>query len=243
MLLAVAAGASQAQTAILACAVLSGQLSIGWSNDLIDAGRDAAVGRRDKPAATGDLDLSLLRRATALALGVTLLASLALGPLAAAAHLVLCVGSGWAYNAGLKASLASPVPYAVCFGTLPALPTLATAGQWAPTWLSATGALVGVAAHLVNAMPDLADDLATGVRGLPHRLGARGCRWGAPLVLLVAVGVTVAGAGLAGPLLAAVGLAVALALAVVVRGGGRAPFRALMVLALVLLALVTARLL
>ncbi len=34
-------------------AVLTGQLSIGWSNDLVDRGRDRAVGRTDKPLATG----------------------------------------------------------------------------------------------------------------------------------------------------------------------------------------------
>src|ERR671920_483660 len=32
---------------------------------------------------------------------------------------------------------------------------------------------LGAAAHLANVAPDIEDDLATGVRGLPHRLGAR----------------------------------------------------------------------
>jgi 1,4-dihydroxy-2-naphthoate octaprenyltransferase len=36
----------------------------------------------------------------------------------------------------------------------------------------AAGALLGVAAHVTNVLPDLADDAATGIRGLPHRLGA-----------------------------------------------------------------------
>jgi 4-hydroxybenzoate polyprenyltransferase len=43
----------------------------------------------------------------------------------------------------------------------------------APWWLPAAGAALGAAAHLANVAPDIADDLATGVRGLPHRLGAR----------------------------------------------------------------------
>src|SRR4051812_14272206 len=34
-------------------AMLAGQLSIGWSNDAVDADRDAAVGRTDKPVAAG----------------------------------------------------------------------------------------------------------------------------------------------------------------------------------------------
>ena len=35
------------------------------------------------------------------------------------------------------------------------------------------GAALGAAAHLANVAPDLEEDLATGVRGLPHRLGAQ----------------------------------------------------------------------
>jgi len=34
-------------------------------------------------------------------------------------------------------------------------------------------ALFGVAAHFANVLPDLDDDNATGIRGLPHRIGAR----------------------------------------------------------------------
>ncbi len=42
----------------------------------------------------------------------------------------------------------------------------------APWWLVAAGAALGGAAHVANVAPDVADDLATGVRGLPHRVGA-----------------------------------------------------------------------
>jgi 4-hydroxybenzoate polyprenyltransferase len=42
----------------------------------------------------------------------------------------------------------------------------------APWWLVAAGAALGGAAHAANVAPDVADDLATGVRGLPHRIGA-----------------------------------------------------------------------
>jgi len=43
----------------------------------------------------------------------------------------------------------------------------------APWWLVTAGAALGAAAHLANVAPDLEDDLATGIRGLPHRLGPR----------------------------------------------------------------------
>ena len=39
---------------LVTAAVLCGQLSIGWSNDLVDLARDRAVGRRDKPLAARD---------------------------------------------------------------------------------------------------------------------------------------------------------------------------------------------
>ena len=97
--------------------------------------------------------------------------SLALGRRAGAAHLV-AVASALSYNAGLKAGPLSFAPYAVSFGLLPDVVALAApGGRAAPGWASAAGALLGVGAHLANALPDLEDDLATGVRGLPHRLG------------------------------------------------------------------------
>jgi 4-hydroxybenzoate polyprenyltransferase len=59
--------------------------------------------------------------------------------------------------------------------------------------VTAGGALLGVGAHLANVLPDLEDDAATGVRGLPHRLGRRGTAFGAAGVLLAAVLVVVLG--------------------------------------------------
>jgi 4-hydroxybenzoate polyprenyltransferase len=94
-------------------------------------------------------------------------------------------------------------------------------------WMVAAGALLGVGAHLLNALPDLADDAQTGVRGLPHRLGARRLRWLAPLVLTVASAVAALG-----PLTrtglwvwAAFGLCVVLAV-VAMSSRGRVPFAA-----------------
>src|SRR4051794_41871948 len=52
-LLAVAAGAPARTVALVGAAFGVGQLSIGWSNDWLDAARDVAVGRGDKPVAAG----------------------------------------------------------------------------------------------------------------------------------------------------------------------------------------------
>jgi 4-hydroxybenzoate polyprenyltransferase len=147
-------------------------------------------------------------------------------------HLLLGVASGWAYNLGLKRTAWSAVPYALAFGTLPAVVTLALPDPVLPAASTqAAGALLGVGAHLLNVLPDLADDEATGVRGLPHRLGERRVRVLAPLVLLA--GSVVAAAGRATPT-AWVGLAIAAVLAVVaVVGRGRLPFLAAIAIALV----------
>lgn len=231
-LLCLPADLSPGRAALVVLAVLSGQLTIGWSNDLLDLARDRAVGRADKPLAAGVLPVPLVRAATVAALVATVALSLASGLLAGLLHLVV-VGAGWAYNLGLKSTVASGVPYAVAFGALPAF-VWAAGGGVAPVWVVAAGALLGTGAHLLNAVPDLADDAATGVRGLPHRLGERGSRVGAALLLVLASAVLAAGTATLpvavrlGALLLTVGLA-----AVAVRAPGRQGFRAAVGIAVV----------
>jgi 4-hydroxybenzoate polyprenyltransferase len=169
--LAAGAGNDLRTCLLVGVAVLAGQLSIGWSNDAIDARRDAAVGRQDKPVATGALPVRSVAYAAGAALIVTIPGSLALGWRAGSAQL-LGVTCGWLYNLGLKSTLWSWLPFAIAFGALPAVATYALPEPVAPPWWAAVaGALIGVSAHLGNVLPDLANDDATGVRGLPHRLG------------------------------------------------------------------------
>jgi 4-hydroxybenzoate polyprenyltransferase len=170
-LLAVAAGVGPGRTALVCAAVLAGQLSIGWSNDWLDADRDRAVARPDKPVVQGAVEPRLLRTAALASLVAAVVLSLLLGVVPGLLLLVL-VASGWAYNAGLKRTVASGVPYVTGFGALPAGVVAAAPGTpTAPWWLVAAGGALGAAAHLANVAPDIEDDLATGVRGLPHRLG------------------------------------------------------------------------
>ena len=111
-------GSARAAVALVVAAVLTGQLSIGWSNDLIDLARDRAVGREDKPLVDGRVSERTVRVACALAVVATVPLSLACGWLAGPVHLV-CVAAGWAYNLGAKATPWSWLPYAVAFGGLP----------------------------------------------------------------------------------------------------------------------------
>lgn len=182
--LAIGAGAGVGTVVLILPTVLAGQLSIGWSNDWIDAARDRAVARTDKPVAAGAVPVGLVRTSALVALVAVVLLSMLLGAAAATVHLAAVVGSGWLYNLWLKRTWASWVPYVICFGLLPAVVTLALPGRpWPPGWAVAAGALLGFGAHLANVLPDLADDAATGVRGLPHRLGRTRTAVLAPLAL------------------------------------------------------------
>ena len=234
--LAVATGRDLLGLVAVAAAVLAGQLSIGWLNDYLDAERDRAVGRRDKPVAAGALPAGAVGTAAVAAVVLCVPLSLLSGLAAGAAHL-LAVASGWAYDLGVKAGAASVLPYAVSFGLLPAFVTLGLPGHPLPAWwLVAAGSLLGGAAHFANALPDLAGDAATGIHGLPHRAGARRSRIAAAVLLLAASAVLALGPP--GPP-SAFGVAVlATALGTLAAGhllgrrpGSRAPFRAMLVVA------------
>lgn len=234
-LLAVDAGHGLGSGVLVTAAVFAGQLSIGWSNDLIDAGRDRQVGRSDKPLASGHLAERTVRTAVVVALVASVLLSLACGLRSGSVNLLLGVASGWAYNLGLKRTVWSAVPYALAFGSLPAVVTLALpAAGLPPAWTVLAGALLGVGAHLLNALPDLADDVRTGVRGLPHRVGARRVRVLAPTVLLAASLVVVLGPGLPDSPWPWVALGCGVALAgAAMTTRGRTPFLAAVGIALV----------
>jgi 4-hydroxybenzoate polyprenyltransferase len=172
-LLAIGVGLSPARVVLLTAAVGAGQLSIGWSNDRIDAARDTATARTDKPAATGAVPLPVLTAAAIAAVVVTIVLSLLLGWRAGIAALVMNA-AGWSYNLGLKATIASGLTYLIGPGLLPVVCYLALpAHPLPPWWAPVAGALLGLGAHFANVLPDLRTDEATGVRGLPHRLGAR----------------------------------------------------------------------
>lgn len=166
-----AAGLGPGTAALFACAVLTGQLSVGWSNDRVDAGRDVAADRLDKPVPAGLVPARLVGVAAVVALACCVVASLALGLLPGVLHLV-AVASAWAYNLGLKATVASPLPYAVSFGLLVAAATTsATPAAWPGVGVVLAAALLGVGAHFANTVGDTEYDRLTGVRGLPQRLG------------------------------------------------------------------------
>jgi 4-hydroxybenzoate polyprenyltransferase len=198
--LAALAGLPLGRGALVTGAVFSGQLSIGWSNDYIDADRDRASLRSDKPLAADEMAPRTVGIAAAVAVLTTIALSALLGwPGGAVA--ILTVLTAWAYNLGLKGTVLSWLPYAVAFGLSPAIATLAASPpRWPAAWVLSVGVLLGTAAHLGNVLPDLADDAATGIRGLAHRIGARATALTAAGLLLAASVVILLGPyGHAGP--------------------------------------------
>ncbi|MFI6980364.1 UbiA family prenyltransferase [Embleya sp. NPDC050154] len=182
--LAVAAGRDAKGCALVGAAVLSGQLSVGWCNDAVDADRDRAAGRIGKPVVADLVTAERVALAARTALVACVPLSYASGPAAGTAHLV-GVGAAWAYDLGVKGTVGSWVPYAVGFASLPAFVAFGLPGRPAPAWwVVSAAALLGCGAHLADALPDLGVDHAGGVRGLPHRLGPTGIRTLTPLPLL-----------------------------------------------------------
>jgi len=243
--LSFAVGRSPAGVVLAGCAVGAGQLSVGWHNDWLDAERDEVSARPDKPVAQGTVPRRLVRRAAGVAVAAVIPLSLACGWRAGLAHLA-AVALAWGYNWRWKATVWSWVPYAGAFALLAAFVTLGLpVPRWPPWWALVAAALLGVGAHLANAAPDLAEDLAGGIRGLPHALGYRRSVVAATGLLLVASLLIAFGAGHPG-VTSAVGLAVVVAAvaAGLVWGrceGSRLLFRLSMVIAAADVAMLVAR--
>lgn len=240
----VAAGLGLGRMLLLAAVVFIGQLSVGLSNDAVDAKRDRLVGRTDKPVARGDISVTTAWIAAIGCAVLALVGSVPLGVGFLSAHAVLLV-SAWAYNLGLKATAFSVVPFITGFGAFPSFAALALPEpQVAAVWASIAGAALGTAVHLTNVLPDLDDDARTSIRGFPHRIGA------GPSAVFAAVTVlTGAAAVTLGPVSAHLGevswvswvlagvtasLAVATLVLVVAGHSGRVLFRLVMTSALVM---------
>ena len=213
--------------ALLAGLLVANQYAAGALNDAVDADADAAA-LRGKPIQRGVIS----RRAVATAAVVAGVASLgfgaALGP-ATFALAAVGLACAWSYDLWLKGTVWSALPFAVAVPIVP-LFGYGAAGRFPAVlwWAWPIGALLAVATHLVDALPDVERDRATGVRGLATRLGvgraaavAAGC-YAAAVAIALASGLA---AGDRPVVVAGAGLAVALGLAALPAGargpGGR----------------------
>jgi 4-hydroxybenzoate polyprenyltransferase len=156
--------------ALLAGLLACNQYAAGALNDAVDAEADAAADR-GKPIQRGVIS----RRAVATAAVVAGVASLgfglALGP-ATFALAVVGLACAWSYDLWLKGTPFSGLPFAVAVPIVP-LFGYGAAGRFPAVlwWAWPIGALLAIATHLADALPDVERDRATGVRGLATRLG------------------------------------------------------------------------
>src|SRR5215218_228854 len=143
--------------------LIGNQYAAGALNDAVDADADAPAGR-DKPIQRGVIS----RRAVATA---AVVAGVALGP-ATFALAVVGLACAWSYDLWLKGTMFSAWPFAVAVPVVP-LFGYGAAGRFPAVlwWAWPIGALLAVATHLADALPDVERDRATGVRGLATRLG------------------------------------------------------------------------
>ena len=159
--------------AFMGATVLVGQLSVGWSNDAFDADLDRRGARTEKPTVTTRVQPTLLWFLAVIALVVSSAASWAVAGLIGGTFHVFALLMAWAYNVRLSRTNWSWAPYALAFGCAPAFLSLGLDGQAPSPWSVVVFAIIGVSAHLANALPDIESDEAAGVGGVAIHLGAR----------------------------------------------------------------------
>ena len=174
---------------LIAFGVFTGQLVVGWSNDLYDYQDDLCHNRKSKPLVSGQLEKELLQNWLKWVTPFSFIANL-VGPLGVKGGLVYMLGilCGVAYNFYFKFSVLSPLPYAVAFAALPSSIAISK-GLVPPVWMWLGGALFGMAAHFINVIKDMKEDQISKIGGLPQRLGTKKSIWVA--LILIALGIVV----------------------------------------------------
>ena len=174
---------------IIAFTVFTGQLVVGWSNDLYDFADDQRHQRKNKPLVSGLISESYLRKWLIFMVPFSFVANL-LGPLGLKGGLVywLGIGCGVAYNFYFKFNVFSPLPYAVAFAALPSCVAISKSIT-PPLWMWLGGAILGCAAHFVNVIKDMDQDRESAITGLPQRVGKRWSIVIAAVLVLIAAAI------------------------------------------------------
>lgn len=172
---------------LIAFGVFTGQLVVGWSNDLYDYADDLKHNRQNKPLVSGAISQSYLKRWLAFMVPFSFVANL-LGPLGFKGGMVYMFGiaMGVAYNSYFKFNFFSWFPFALAFAALPSCIALSK-GVTPPVWMWLGGALLGSAAHFINVIKDMDQDRASGIGGAPQRIGKQGSIAVAVILILLAV--------------------------------------------------------
>ena len=172
---------------VIAFGIFTGQLIVGWSNDLYDFADDLKHQRMKKPLVAGLITKDFLNKRLRFMVPFSFIANL-FGPLGIKGGLVYMLGiaCGVGYNFYFKFSILSPLPYAIAFAALPSSVAISKAVS-PPLWMLLGGALFGMAAHFINVLKDMKEDQISGIKGLPQRLGRT--KSIAVAVLLIVLGI------------------------------------------------------
>ena len=158
---------------VIAFGVFTGQLVVGWSNDLYDYADDLKHNRVNKPLVAGSITAVYLKRWLLFMTPFSFVANL-LGPLGFKGGLVYMFGisMGVAYNFYFKYNAFSWLPYTLAFAALPSCIAISKEIN-PPLWMWLGGAIFGTAAHFINVIKDMDQDRASGIGGAPQRIGKR----------------------------------------------------------------------
>jgi 4-hydroxybenzoate polyprenyltransferase len=176
---------------VIAFTVFTGQLVVGWSNDLYDFADDQKHQRMNKPLVSGAITEKYLRSWLIFMVPFSFLANI-FGPLGFKGGLLywLGVGFGVAYNFYFKFTVLSPVPFAVAFAILPSCIAISK-DVTPPMWMWLGGGLLGSAAHFINVLKDLDQDRASDIKGMPQIVGKKASITIAALLSVAAIAVIV----------------------------------------------------
>ena len=171
---------------VIAFGVFTGQLVVGWSNDLYDYADDLKHNRQKKPLVADVITPGYLMKWLRFMVPFSFTANL-LGPLGFKGGLVYMFGisMGVAYNFYFKYNVFSWLPYALAFAALPSCIAISK-DITPPVWMWLGGAIFGSAAHFINVIKDINQDRLSGIGGLPQRIGKRNSMFVA--ALLIALG-------------------------------------------------------
>ena len=149
---------------VIAFGVFTGQLVVGWSNDLYDYQDDLMHNRQNKPLVSGVISRSYLTNWLRFMVPFSFVANL-LGPLGFKGGLVYMFGisMGVAYNFYFKFNIFSWLPYALAFAALPSCIAISKEIT-PPMWMWLGGALLGSAAHFINVIKDMEQDQKSGIQ-------------------------------------------------------------------------------
>jgi 4-hydroxybenzoate polyprenyltransferase len=148
------------------------QFSISAINDYFDRHIDRT--RPDKPVAVGTVSPRTAWAAGFLFAVASLLLSLPYSPWLT---LLTAVGlfGGLLYDAGLKYTLFSWLPFCISFPTLPLWAWFGVhpSGDFPPSllWVIPVATVLVLGIHLADTIPDLESDRQAGAQGVAHRLG------------------------------------------------------------------------